>query len=412
MFSLFLGSQAWAQTAEQIPTLAADCLIKTLGRPSGDSTVVQAFQAMGLTPPNQPGGLNNTRQGVRVTLRKGLIESLVFLNDSVRQADEVYRGYRGELPFGLTFADSLGIEENRLFNEDAAYQASRDVGIDGLVRYVAGLKVESSGQSYRMEMRFMPARYYFELKRAWPGQPNLKRTYWYRFMREAEPVRGKYLELPLVCDGGQGGYVARQRYLNTDSAWGVKLEITVPSLGRGFLKEHVQGTGVGVGIVLHAPLSRRYSPPIRQQFGFSFTGFDYKGFSDVEDAPSLSRYSLIYGLYAQPRHGLAHGSWGGLYPYLDARLTGDLFVNDRIRASDESFQEPANVTWGTHAGAGMVYQTGNFLAGAGAGYTYCRRASYIEVLRDGPDIYAVRKARSAYRALAVQLWIGFTFLGQ
>ena len=103
----------------QALTYPAECMVALLGRQPNDPEVEQVLAQAGiLIPGDRKGSFDNLAQGYSMVLSAtGAINSITFYNDSVKVGRKLYQGYKGALPFGFTFADSLGVEENLIFNQ-------------------------------------------------------------------------------------------------------------------------------------------------------------------------------------------------------------------------------------------------------------------------------------------------------
>ncbi len=341
--------------AQALGTVAQpDCMLQLLGRPLTDPAVREAFLSHGIAIRPESVKLPliaMPQQGVLLRTSAGVVTEIRLFNDSIPHSGATYRQFRGALPLGLTFSDSVGLEENRLFQQRGAEFTQTSEGIN-----TAQILTLSDGLAYHFQQAYLPAMWYHAYKRSNPSV-RLHRTLWYGFKLEREP-KGRYISLPLWCGPGPFGSLSNGMLADRrDSSYFVSFSAGYKGLAESGRIRRALRDGFTMGLDLNFPAGKRISPPLMHLVGFNYAIHNYADSTSLvrladNSAPSHTTFSLHYGLAWMP--------WGrrpGLVPWVQL-IGGPQFDNSPTL---QFYQNGATVrssssTWFYQLGGGLGYQ--------------------------------------------------------
>jgi hypothetical protein len=326
-----------------------------LGKSLTSDSVRQALADLGIRYKSEfatHAALPMPKEGVLLRTAGGILTEIVLFNDSVPYLGQTYKRFAGTVPLGLTWADSLGVEENLLFRQRGS---DYRLNVDG-VNY-ASILTQSGTTTYNLQQGYLPAQTYFYYKNRQP-KLRLNRNLYYRFEWVPNP-HGPYLKLPLICGQSRGGAFSSDVFTNkSDSAWYFSLRGGYRNLSRGKGIRSALDDGAYFGLELLFPVNNKISPPLHQVAGLDYASYTYRDSistlrTDQNNVPSHTQFSLYYGFAYMPVlrdypgwRPIAQGVGGVQF---DASPVLTLYSNvSPVRARSSSFFY--------HLGLGMGYQ--------------------------------------------------------
>jgi len=275
-----------------------DCMLTFLGKPLKSDSVRTALSVFGIVITQeeaQQAKIAKPADGYLLKTTEGILNEIVLFNDSVTYQGQVFRGYRLGIPHGLTFDDSVGVEENLLFRQKAANYKETSDG-----KYLVSVLTLSDGITYQLEQAYTPANAYFYYKRQYPKQ-RVKRNLYFRYSRVTTP-KGPYLKLPLYCGSSSGGSFSTGVFANrTDSAYYFGIYSGGRGLSRAKGMRQSVNDGSFFGINLFFPVNAKLSPPLAHIAGFDYASYNYRDSTKTlrtssDGEPSHNQLSFYYGL--------------------------------------------------------------------------------------------------------------------
>lgn len=292
-------AQALAQAQPQ-----ADCMIRLLGKPLSSDSVRQALAELGIVYKPEAARMSMIsmpKEGVLLRTNGFVLTEIQLFNDSIPYRGVTYRQFRGYLPLGMTFADSVGVEENLLMRQEGVEYDQTDDGLN-----YADMLTISNGTGYHFQQGFLPAQTYFAYKRMYPNL-RMHRTLYYRFIYVPKP-RGRYLDLPLICGNFMGGnFKTGLKASRIDSAFYFSIYAGYRGIANtGAVRSALEDGGY-LGLNVMFPFGKKYAPPLYNVIGFDYAGYSYRDSTNTyrvvnnnNSAPTHNQFSLYYGLAYMP----------------------------------------------------------------------------------------------------------------
>ena len=294
----FLCALAFMSKVEAQTLVQPDCMLTFLGKSLRSDSVRTTLAAFGMFITQEEAKharIAKPTDGYLLKTTDGILNEIVLFNDSVTYQGQVFRGYRLGIPHGLTFDDSVGVEENLLFRDKAANYKQTSDG-----KYLVSVLAVSDGITYQLEQVYTPANGYFYYKRQYPKQ-RVKRNLYFRYSRVTTP-KGPYLQLPLYCGTSTGASLSTGIFANSaDSAYYFGLYAGYRGLSRakGMRKSIYDGGFFGINLFF--PINNRLSPPLAHVAGFDYASYNYKDSTKTlrtssDGEPTHNQLSFYYGL--------------------------------------------------------------------------------------------------------------------
>lgn len=290
--------------AQIAPSAQPDCMIRLLGKPLSSDSVRQALAELGIVYKPEAAHMamiSLPKEGVLLRTNGHVLTEIQLFNDSIPYRGVTYRRFRGYLPLGMTFADSVGVEENLLMRQEGVEYDQTDDGLN-----YADILTISNGVGYHFQQGFLPAQTYYGYKRMYPNL-RMHRTLYYRFIYEPKP-RGHYLDLPLICGSSLGGnFKTGLRASRIDSAFFMSFYAGYRGIANTGAVRSALNDGGYLGLSVMVPFGSKYAPPLYNVIGFDYAGYNYRDStktyrvsSNNNSEPTHNQFSLYYGLAYMP----------------------------------------------------------------------------------------------------------------
>jgi hypothetical protein len=340
-------------------------------------------------------------EGYGVLLQKGTVDGIWLYNTGNKDDDGEYQAYKYVLPLGLTFADSVGIEDNQLFFHDATY--TRDYGTWAIKESI----LKANGTVFKLIAGYDYPWHYFNLPKETIKNGKITRNKFFMFRAIRPNASVEYLELPQSC-----GYfdTTKPRYGNNyvfrDSLRYADGWFGVTSVGN-YLQKQELGVGAEIGLRIRLPVSKTKRLPLMHSFGFCATDQSYKGFADVTNGPSFNSYTLEYGVSYFPFNNLVIS--GKLRPFFDVSTGPVLFTSSRYMQADSTIgrvfaKGRANFSWQYRIGGGLALQRRNFShLSLSVYYGQALNARYYDINNLGNGNYDLKNKSAPFGAIYFRL---------
>ena len=376
-----------------------DCMLGALGLRVSDSTTRQILANAAIylqASDSTKKEVMNAEGGYKIEIRKGIVQGLKVYNNGVLDTKQYYKAYPYVLPLGLTFADSVGVEDNLLFNQDFTTATQSTTGE---IRATALLL---NGKRFRVASGFSPAWYYFGLSKDYLQKSGFSRNQYFAFSHLPATASGKFLSMPQSC----GSYSADRptigsQYSFVDSLAFLDIWLGFARIGAYPVRQYTNG-GLDLGFRVRAPVSRQKAWPLMHIFAFQLQSHSYQGFSDVDNGPTFNSFSLDYGLSFYPFKTVVLAK--SIRPFFDITTGPVLFSNSKFVLADSLGggrpRSLNNLSWQYKMGGGIAIEApARHFISLGVYYGQALSARYYRIDQLGSGNPVFRRGSTPFGSL-------------